>query len=150
MNTKSLERVFAVALLFAGMGAAFPVLATPTGAQALGFAANSVDVFTFSCPAGFIGAAARVDDRDPPLNLALIQAVLSKDGIPTSQVTAPNDGGGTSLFAQVLDGPGSYAAVFKKTGLGVEAYSGDVFCVQASAPLNIILNVVNLQRRINQ
>lgn len=150
MNTKTFKGVYTAVLLLAGVGATFPVLATSTGPQILGVAANSIDVFTFTCPAGLLGAAARVDDRDPPLNPALIQVVLGKDGVPTSERIAPNDGGGASLFAQVLDGPGLYAVAFKKTGFGVEAYNGDVFCVKASVPLNILFNVVDLQRRINQ
>lgn len=150
MNTKAFKGAYTAVLLCAGVGATFPVLATSTGLRVLGAAANSIDVFTFTCPAGFIGAAARVDDRDPSVNLAQIQVVLGRDAVPTSESTAPNDGGGTSPLAQVLDGSGSYAVAFAKTGPGVEAYIGDLFCVQAQFPFNLLLNVVDLQRRISQ
>ncbi|MGH8612474.1 MAG: hypothetical protein ACREYF_10670 [Gammaproteobacteria bacterium] len=147
MNTKTLKGLgTAVSLLLA----ASPALATSTGLQTLGAPANSIDVFTFTCPAGFIGAAARVDDREPPINPALMQVVLSKDGFPTVQQTAPDDAGGSSAFATVLDGSGLYAVVFKKTNVGIEAYIGDVFCVQPAVPLNILQNVVGLKRQINQ
>jgi len=150
MNTKTLKNMSVAVLLLLGMGAAAPALATPTGGQALGFSANSIDVFTFTCPVGFIGAAARMDDI-APMNPARIQVVLGRDGLPTVQQTAPDDAGGLSPFATVLDGAGLYAVAFKKTGVGVEGYSSDVFCVQPNGGgLNILLNVFDLQRRINQ
>lgn len=149
MNTKTLKGVSTVALLLASLRATVPAGATPIFGF-LGGAANSIDVYTYTCPAGLIGAAARVDDRDLPFNAALVQVALSKDGFPTSQAEAPNDAGGASIHAQVLDGFGSYTVAFKKTGVGVEAYRSDVFCVQAGIPLNILQNVSALQRRIDQ
>jgi hypothetical protein len=158
MNTKMFKGVGAAVSLFVGLGAASPVLADlSTGVQTLGAAANAIDVWTFTClpvvgPGG--GARARVFDLIPPNNAAArMQVALSKDSNPTRQVTdlSPSptgEGGGSSPFVVVRDGPGDYTMVFKKTAAGVERYSGLVGCVNAAGVF--ISNPINLRRRLDQ
>lgn len=150
MNTKMFKGVGAAVSLFVGLGAASPVLAdSSTGVQSLGAAANSIDVWTFSCP---IGARARVFDITPFNAAARMQAVLGKDGNPTREVTdlSPSptgEGDGPSPFAVVIDGPGLYAVAFKKTAGGVERYNGQAACVNAAG---VVTSNPVLTKRIDQ
>lgn len=151
MNTKMFKGVGAAISLFVGLGAASPVLAdTSTGVQALGAAANSIDVWTFRCPTGTVSARARVFDIEPFNVAARMQVVLGQDSAPTVEMTdvdpAPNgEGGGPSPLAVVPDGPGFYAMAFKKTAGGAEGYIGQADCVLSNGINNPILT-----RRINQ
>lgn len=155
MNTNTLKAITVAVSLIAGMGAASPAMATATGAQSLEPAANAIDVFIFTCPAGFNRAQARVNDTTTTLNNpALMQVVLSKDGNPTVQrtdvfpVAAFGEGGtiADSTFADVGDGSGAYFMVFKKTAGGEESYIGEAFCRDAN---DAIFNP-SLTRVINQ
>jgi hypothetical protein len=152
MNTKMFKGVGAATSLFVGLGAASPVLAdSSTSVQLLGGTANSIDVWTFSCP---IGARARVFDvSTTPVNAAArMQAVLGKDGDPTREVTdlsppPTGEGDGSSPFAVVIDGPGLYAVAFKKTAGGVERYEGQAACVNADG---VVTSNPVLTKRIDQ
>ena len=146
MNTKTLKGMGAAASLLIGIGAASPVLATFTPGQVLGAAPNSIDVWTFSCPAGTASAIARVHDTPAVFNAAaLMQVVLGENGLPTDQETDFGEGGAPSAFAVVPDGPGLYAMAFKKTAGGVDSYIGEAYCVTAAGAFNPVLT-----RRINQ
>jgi hypothetical protein len=143
-----IQKVGISAILALSFSAVTPAFATSTGSQWLGAPVNNIDVWRFSCPAGSNGAVARVSDK-APVRPALMQVVLSKDGIPTVQRTAPNEG--QSTFAIVNDGSGSYTVAFKKTGFGWERYIGDVFCSRpTSGGFPILVNVGGLQKVINQ
>lgn len=150
MNTKMCKGVGAAVSLLLGMGIASPALATSTGVQALGAPANSIDVWTFRCPAGTVSARARVFDIAPD-NDALMQVVLGQDSAPTVQMTDEDpalrggEDGGPSPHAVVPDGPGFYAMAFKKTAGGAEGYIGQADCVLSNGINNPILT-----RRINQ
>lgn len=146
MNMKTQKERIAASLLLL-MGAATPALASSTGPQALGFPANSIDVWTFTCAAGTNGAAARVTDN-APVHPALMQVVLGKDSLPTVPGAAPNEG--QSSLVSVTDGSGVYTVAFKKTIAGAENYTGEVFCAVPVGPLPLLINVSDLQRRINQ
>jgi hypothetical protein len=149
MKIKSIKKETLAVSMLGVLGSASPVMASSV-LNVLGVLQNNVDVYTFSCPPGmgFIGATARVADLNPIMP-ALMQVVVGKDGNPTVQRTAPNEG--LSTFANTLDGPGTYAVAFKKSTVGVEAYRGDVFCIRASLPLNTLINPPGgVQLRINQ
>ncbi len=143
MNTKTLQGISAAVSLLVGIGGASPALAAVTGAQALGAAANAIDVWTFPCPAAFPNAIARVYDIAPVNGPALMQVVLGNDSIPTVQVADTNpgaapvgEGGGPSVFASVPAGGNLlYAMAFKKAAAGVEGYIGEAFCVNAGGGL---------------
>jgi hypothetical protein len=145
---KQIQKVGVSAILALSFSAVTPAFATSTGGQWLGFPANSIEVWRFSCPAGSNGAVARVSDT-APVRPALMQVVLSKDSIPTIQRTAPNEG--QSTFATVNDGSGSYTVAFKKTGFGWERYIGHVFCSKpTSGGFPLLVDVGGLQKVINQ
>lgn len=137
MNTKTLK-VLSVALsLTGGIGATSPAMATLTpGVQTLGVAQNSVDVWTFTCPALFPRGRAAVQDVLVPFSIAnQLQVALGQGALPINQVTdslpliAGGEGGLFSPPAIVNGGAGvPYYAVFKKTAAGIESYSGDLYC----------------------
>lgn len=151
MNTKTIKGVGVAASLVIGIGAASPALATGTGPQLLGVAANAIDVWTFSCPGGTVSANARVSDTLAVVNAAaLMQVVSGEDGLPTAQATDQNpfasgEGGGPSPAAVVADGPGLYAMAFKKTAGGVDSYIGEAVCVTGAGIFHPFLT-----KRINQ
>lgn len=157
MNTKTLKATTLAISILAGIGATSPAMATPTGAQLLGVAQNSVDVWTFTCPAGWPWGRAAVQDTTV-INLFLnnnrLQVVLGKAGFVSSQMQDNNTGlflwngeGGLSSAAAVVNGtPGLYAAAFKKTLIGAESYTGNLYCT------NVFGGVFNpaITRHINQ
>jgi hypothetical protein len=152
MNTKMLKGISIAVSLLAGMGAASPALASPTGLQSLGVAQNSIDAWTFSCPAAFPNGRATVLDNPIPFApLNQLQVALGKAPLATSQVTdvggqGGGEGGTTSPVAVVNGGAGLYVAVFKQTLLGGESYIGDLFCVDLSG----VRHNPILTRQINQ
>ena len=102
-------------------------------------------VWTFTCPVLFvgpvIGARARVSDSGGIVPFNNLTVVLGEDGGPTLQATdlSPatifpllpvGDSAGSSPFAFVPDGPGTYAMAFKKSGLSAEGYVGEAECVR--------------------
>ncbi|MGH8532405.1 MAG: hypothetical protein ACREV1_06635 [Gammaproteobacteria bacterium] len=146
MNTKTLKGMGVAASLLIGIGAASPALATVTPPQILGAAPNSIDVWTFGCPAGTVSAIARVHDTPVVFNAAaLMQVVLGEDGLPTVQATDFAEGGAPSPAVVVADGPGLYAMAFKKTAVGVDSYLGEAVCVTAAGIFHPFLT-----KRINQ
>jgi hypothetical protein len=152
MNTNTLKAITIAGSLLTGMGAASPALATTTGVQALGFAQNSVDVWTFTCPIFFPRGRATVQDIAPFAPLNLMQVVLGQASA-TNQVTDLNpilvggEGFGASIPAVVNGVAGQvYAAAFKKTLLGNEGYIGDLYCTNV---FNIRINPI-ITRQINQ
>jgi hypothetical protein len=135
MNTKTLKAITLAVSILAGIGATTPAMATSTGAQALGVAQNSVDVWTFTCPVLFPRGRVTVQDTVATFSLLnRIQVVLGKTGFVSSQVQDNSggillgEGGATSAAAVVNGTPGLYAATFKKTLNGVESYIGDLYC----------------------
>lgn len=163
MNTKTVKAVTLAASLIAGMGATSPAMATLTtggiaAPQTLGvqFAGQPprIDVWTFSCPAAFPWGRARVQDStliNSPTNRLWV--TLGRNGL-TNEVRDNNtglgfllgEGGGFSVPAVVNGGPGLYVAAFKKTLVGAERYTGDLYCVNAA---NVRINPV-ITLMINQ
>ena len=136
MNTSFVQsfrsKMVLAAALLVGLATTSPALATSTGAQTLGTAANAIDVYTFTCPVG-VGVRARTNVQDvaPINNPAFMQVVLGKAGFASSQTTdvlpVPfGEGGAASPVAQVIGGPGLYTVAFKKTAGGLEGYIGNV------------------------
>jgi hypothetical protein len=135
MNTKTLKAVTLSVSMLAGIGAASPAMASSTGAQALGVAQNSVDVWTFTCPILFPRGRATVSDIAPFALLNRLQVVLGQAGFVSNQVQDNSGGillgeGGASSAAAVVNGVTNriYAAAFKKTLAGNEGYIGDLYC----------------------
>lgn len=137
MNTNTLKVLTVAISLAGGIGASSSAMATLTpGVQTLGAAQNSVDVWAFTCPVLFPRGRATVQDLLIPFSVPnQLQVALGQGALPVSQATdnspaiVVGEGGLTSLPAVVNGAAGvSYYAVFKKTAVGVEAYSGDLYC----------------------
>lgn len=133
MNTKMLKGMTAAVSLLTGIGAASPAMAGFTGAQVLANngASPTIDVWTFTGPAGF-GGRARVSDLANPNNAPAVQVVLGHDSGPNLQVTDATDNNVFSAFTPVIPESGLYAMAFKKTGPDFEIYNGHGQCVNAA------------------
>jgi len=150
---KTLTPAYAAVFLLAGLGIAFPALATSpgsTGPQELGEEALAapapIDVFRFRCPGSppkTVSAQAKVEDL-PPLNTSALmrvklvkdhKAALAEDFDPSS-----NSGEGSTSSpspsepAVLARGPGKYLMLFYKTAAGKEKYRGSVVCKRSSGP----------------
>lgn len=126
------KTVLAAALL-SGLATTSPALATSTGIQMLGTAKNAIDVWTFTCPGSMGRPQANVSDIAPDSPLTYMQVVLGKAGFGSSQATdvlpiPSGEGGAASPTVLVVGGSGLYTVAFKKTGVGVEFYTGKVVC----------------------
>ena len=135
--------------IIAGLCTASSAIATNTGLQTLGNSVNSIDVFTFTCPAGS-GPRARVNDSITPSPAGVsMQAVLGQSSVPTVQVTDTSDDGLPSAWTSIIPVAGSHVVAFKKTGAATESYNGEVQCCTISAVCgNTAGNL--LTRQINQ
>ncbi|WP_394754407.1 hypothetical protein [Crenothrix sp.] len=147
MNTKNLKNMATALSMVAGMGIGSSAMAVNTGIQTLGNG-NTVDAFTFTCPAGS-GGRARVNDRQNPNPVGVnMQVAIGHDSFPTRQAVDATDNGVPSAFTVVIAESGAYAATFKKTGAAAEIYSGDLQCCNIAG--NCAINPFNVVRRINQ
>lgn len=146
MKTTTLRRVYAAVSLLVGMGSVFPVLATRTGAQALGSKWTAVDAFVFTCPAGTFSAQANVEDLIPPLDrFALMRVMLVKNhraavAEDLNPLTSAGEGGGPSPNAVLFGKSGRYLMLFYKAAVGLETYRGSALCNTPQGPINPVLN----------
>lgn len=141
---KTLTPAYAAVFILAGLGSAFPALAESTGLQTLGDAATAIDVYKFTCPGGTIGARAKIEDLNPPLNTsALLRVKLVKDHrVSLAEDLNPSSSAGEgsestpspSEPAVLAIGPGKYLVLFYKTAAGKEKYRGSVVCKRSSGP----------------
>lgn len=149
MNTYKQKTVAVTVSIIVGLCTAPSAIATNTGLQTLGTPANSIDVFTFTCPAGS-GPRARVNDSITPSPVGVsMQAVLGQNSVPTVQVTDTSDDGLPSAWTSIIPVAGPHVVAFKKTGAAAESYNGEIQCCTSSAVCSNTAGNL-LIRQINQ